>query len=508
MLLGSAWMKDVPLPSFPPLTRDREVDVVVVGGGIAGLTAAYLLRRQGMEVLLIEARRVGSGESGHTTAHLTELLDTRYHRLESRFGLGGARAAAESSRVALQQVESLALESGDDCGLRRVPAWIYAETEAQRRELEREFAALRRVGADVSWADSLPLPLPTAGALRVEGQAQVHPTRYLRALVRLFVRAGGELHELTRAWDVEDGVPCKVATDRGELRARKVLVLTHAPVSTRVTFHAKVAPHRTYAVAGLLGEPFPDGLYQDMQHPYHHLRAQELQAGRALVLGGEDHRTGTAENTQACISRLEAWAHAHFPGVEIRWRWSGQVLEPVDGLPFIGRSSGTEHVYVATGFSGTGMTFGTLSALLLADAVSGRANPWSGLYEAGRMKPIAQARGVVTENVEFPVRLLRDRFERGEVSSVDEILPGEGRLVRSGGKVLAVSRDAEGRLRARSARCTHLGCHVHWNREERSWDCPCHGSRFDVEGQVLSGPATQPLSEVAPGDQPLEPPGR
>jgi len=485
------------------------VDVVVVGGGIAGLTAAYLLRRQGLEVLLIDARRLGSGESGRTTAHLTELLDTRYHVLESRFGHAGARAVAESSRVAIQQVEALTRELGDDCGFVRVPAWLYAETEAQRRELEREFAALRGVGSDVSWADTVPLPVSVRGAVRVERQAQFHPTRYLRALLHGFVTAGGEVHELTRAWNVEDGVPCRVTTDRGELRARKVLVLTHTPVSTRIAFHARVASYRAYVVAGLLEAPLPDGLYWDMQSPYHYVRTQQLAAGRCLVVGGVDHKTGTAENTAARISRLEAWTHAHFPQVQVRWRWSGQILEPVDGLPFIGRSAGAEHVYVATGFSGTGTSLGTLSALMLSDAVMGRINPWTTLYDATRIKPLAQARDFLAENVDFPTRLVKDRFERGEASSPGEIPPGEGRLIRSqGGKVLAVSRDHTGRVHARSATCTHLGCHVHWNRAERSWDCPCHGSRFDMEGQVLNGPATRPLSEVAPEEEPAEPPER
>jgi glycine/D-amino acid oxidase-like deaminating enzyme/nitrite reductase/ring-hydroxylating ferredoxin subunit len=495
---SSPWLEDVGLPTFASLAGARAVDVLVIGGGISGLTAACLLQEAGREVLLVEARTLGSGESGRTTAHLTELLDTRYQVLERSFGLDGARAAAESSRAALQWIESFANASADGCGFRRVPAWLCAATDTQRRELERELQALRRVGSDAGWADTAPLPMNCHGAVRVERQAQLHPTRHLRALVTRFTRAGGTVHEHTRAWNVEDGMPCRVSTDRGELRAHAVLVMAHVPVSTRLAFHTKVAPYRTYGVAGPLSGEFPDGLFWDMDNPYHYVRAQETAAGRLLVVGGEDHKTGSGVNTAACISRLEAWTWAHFPAQALPWSWSGQVLEPVDGLPFIGRSAGAAHVYVATGFSGNGTSLGTLAAMLLSDAVLGRENAWAPLYAATRIKPLAQAREFVAENMDFPAHLVRDRFDHGKVSTPEEIPAGEGRLMRSGGRTLALSREENGTLHARSATCTHLGCHVAWNRAERSWDCPCHGSRFNARGEVLNGPATRALTEPSP----------
>jgi Rieske Fe-S protein len=279
-----------------------------------------------------------------------------------------------------------------------------------------------------------------------------------------------------------------------------VLVLTNAPVSTRFALHPKVAAYRSYAVAARLEKPFPPGLFWDMQDPYHYTRAQKTRSGSFLIVGGEDHKTGKKKDTGKCFDRLREYAETQFGIADISHRWSGQVIEPTDGLPFIGRNPGGRHVHVATGFSGTGMTFGTLAAMILSDAVLGVENPWAKLYDATRVKPLAQAREFVAENVDFPAHLVTDRLVRGEAGSIDQVPSGEGRLLRSGRKMVAVYRDEAGTVHARSAVCTHLGCHVQWNQEERSWDCPCHGSRFDVDGAVLNGPAVKGLEEA-----PLDP---
>jgi glycine/D-amino acid oxidase-like deaminating enzyme/nitrite reductase/ring-hydroxylating ferredoxin subunit len=490
------WQATSELPSFTPLDRAFEVDAVVVGAGIAGVTAALLLRRAGKRVVVLEARRVGGGETGHTTAHLTELLDARYHALESGFGREGALRAAESARAAIARVEAFADELGADrCGFARVPAYLVARDEAQRDELESEAESLRRVGADVAWADGIPYPLDALAALRVERQAQIHPLVLLEGLVARLVEAGGRIHEETRALEIVDGAPCRVVTDRGEMRARHVLVTTNHPVSSRLALHTKIAPYRTYAVALGPIDPsrFPPALVFDLEDPYHYVRTQGTRDGTFLVVGGEDHKVGHDDDTRVRFALLEAFARGLAPDVPVRHRWSGQVIEPADGLPFIGRSPGAERVLVATGFSGTGITFGTLSGMILSDAVLGVPNAFADLYDARRVKPLAQARRFVAENADVAARLAKDRIDRGETSSVADVPPGEGRLVRSGGKMLAVSRDPDGTVHARSAVCPHLGCHVQWNRAERSWDCPCHGSRYDAAGAVLNGPTTKPL---------------
>jgi glycine/D-amino acid oxidase-like deaminating enzyme/nitrite reductase/ring-hydroxylating ferredoxin subunit len=496
MALPSLWIEDTPFPTYPKLRGNLDTDVLVVGAGIAGMTASLLLRQAGKRVALIEARQVGHGETGQTTAHLTEMLDARYHVLESKFGHEGARLAAESSRAAIDRIESFVGGLGVDCGFERVPGYLYAEDEKQRSDLEKELESLQRAGADVAWVDSFPLPIRVDGALRVERQAQLHPLEYVRALAAQLVSSGGQIFEGTRLLDVDEGTPCRVSTTGGAVTAEHVLVLTNAPVSTRFALHPKIAAYRTYALAARLEKPFAAGLFWDMQDPYHYTRTQKTRSGSFLIVGGEDHKTGKKKETGECFDRLREYAATQFGIADISHRWSGQVLEPVDGLPFIGRNPGARHVHVATGFSGNGMTFGTLAAMILCDAVLGVENPWAELYDATRVKPLAQAREFVAENVDFPAHLVTDRLVRGEAGSIDQVPSGQGRLLRSGRRMVAVYRDEAGTVHARSAVCTHLGCHVQWNQEERSWDCPCHGSRFDVDGAVLNGPAVKDLEEA------------
>jgi glycine/D-amino acid oxidase-like deaminating enzyme/nitrite reductase/ring-hydroxylating ferredoxin subunit len=490
---SSLWTERTRLPEFPALKQNLDTEVAVVGGGIAGVTAALMLARAGKRVALIEARRLGSGETGNTTAHLTEVLDGRYHALESKFGQEGATLAAASSRAAIDRIEAFVQELALDCSFARVPGYLFARDEQQRRELEKELESLERCVTHAAWTDSFPLKMEIAGAIRVERQARMHPLEYLKGLITAFVAAGGEVFEGTRFLDVDDGSPCRVTTTGGVITAKDVLVLTNSPVSSKFAFHTKVAAYRTYALALRLRTPFPDALFWDLDDPYHYVRKHESGAGSFVIVGGEDHKTGQREDAASSYQTLGEWAATHFGPLEIAARWSGQVMEPADGLAFIGKNADDEHVFTATGFSGNGITFGTLSALMLTDAVLGQRNTWAELYDSNRKKPLAQAREVFTENLNVVSRVVKDRITPSELSDADEIPRGEGRLVRTHGKMLAVYRDDAGETHVRSAVCTHLGCIVRWNDAERSWDCPCHGSRFDVDGAVLNGPATAAL---------------
>ena len=485
------------MPAFAPLAGNVSADVAIVGGGITGLTAALLLQRAGKKVIVIDAHRLGSGETGHTTAHLTAVLDTRYHALESKFGAEGARAAAESSRAAIDRIEAFVGTMDPGCGFARVPAYLYAETEEQQRELEKELDALRRVGLDAGVVDAFPFPLAARLAVRIERQAQMHPLAYLGGLIAQLVTAGGQIFERTRMVEVEDGQPCRVTTAHGTITAGHVLVATNQPVSSRFALHTKIAAYRSYAVATRLNQPFPGGLFWDMQDPYHYTRVERSAAGTFLIVGGEDHKTGQEVDTEQRFSRLKAYLHQLVPGAPIDHRWSGQIVEPTDGLPFIGHNAGDKHVLVATGYSGNGMTFGTLAGMILADEAQGIDNPWAPLYRANRIKPLAQAREFISENVDFPAYLARDRLGPGQVSDPAEIPRAEGRLMRAHGKMLAVYRDDSDVLHVHSAVCPHLGCNVRWNTAERTWDCPCHGSRFDTKGCVLNGPATKDLEPAS-----------
>ncbi len=504
MRTETLWSDFSRLPEFPQLRATIETDVIIVGAGIAGMTAAIELQRAGKSVVVLEARRIAGGETGHTTAHLTELLDARYFSLISKFGRDKATLAADAARYAIDCIETFTGACGT-CAFERVPGYLYAETVEQTKELEREFEALKTVGCNVSWVNEFPLAIPVTRALRIENQAQFEPLGYFAELTKHFVSSGGRIFENTEVLAVNDGEPCKVKTPAAEAFARDVLVLASVPVSNRLVMHTRVAAYRSYAVAARLDGPFPAGLFYDLREPYHYVRTQKTPRGSFLIVGGNDHKTGQNDDTEGAFKDLSAYAAEHFGATNVEYRWSGQIIEPADGLPFIGKNPGAEHVYIATGFSGTGLTFGTLAGVILSDEVRRTSNSWAKLFSPDRAKPFAQLGELLVENSDFPGTLVRDRLDRGEVADVASVAAGEGRLVRVKGKMCAVFRDQKGQVHAHSAVCTHFGCYVHWNNAERSWDCPCHGSRFGIDGEVLNGPATRALAPLDAAQEQAEP---
>lgn len=489
----SLWSSTATLPAYAPLEENVEVDVAIVGGGITGLTAAMLLADAGKRVVLLEARTLGSGVSNRSTVHMTEMVDTWYSQIESDFGRDGARLVAQSSRAAIDRITGLVQTLGIACGHTKKPGWLYTESEKDITALVKEHEAAKRAGLAVELHERAPLPFATKKGILFPDQLQVHVARYLAGLAKASSERGARIFERSRVLTIEDGEPCLLHLENGTIvRARQVFSATHAPLN-RVFLQTKIAAYRSYVVA-YPNVTIPDGLYWDTDDPYHYVSPFSIDGATYLLVGGEDHKTGAEKETTKHLDALHTWTKQRLPVGEPSHRWSAQVEEPVDGLPFIGRNAMSEHVFVATGFSGNGTTFGTIAAMIFADRVTGRANPWSDLFAATRVKPVASAVAYATENVDFPMHLVSDRVTPPEARSLADIAPGEGKTVRVSGERLAVYRDAGGALHAVSSVCTHLGCLVKFNTAETTWDCPCHGSRFGVDGAVLDGPATRPLA--------------
>jgi glycine/D-amino acid oxidase-like deaminating enzyme/nitrite reductase/ring-hydroxylating ferredoxin subunit len=495
---------DAPLPSYPPLAEDLTADVCVVGAGIAGLTTAYRLAREGQRVVVLDDGPIAGGETGRTTAHVVTAYDDFYHEAERLLGAADTRLLAESFRAAVEEVERIAREESIACDFVRLDGYWFPGDDAGREVLANELDAARRAGLEeVSLDADWPIATFKPGqVLRFPNQAQFHILKYVAGLARAAERHGARLFSGAHVMDVADGAPCTVRTDAGRtVRAAHVVVATNTPINDRVTMHTKQAPYRTYVIGARVPRgAVPLGLYWDTLDPYHYVRLlhafpeghDESGGTDVLIVGGEDHKTGQGDDdTPARFERLEQWTRARFPVEAVEFTWSGQVMEPVDGVAYIGRNPGDRHVYIATGDSGNGMTHGTLAGMILPDLILGRRNRWTALYDPARVTLGATAEWV-KENVNVAGQYA-DYLTPGEVASADEVPPGEGRVLRRGAHKLAAYRAPDGTLTVRSAVCTHLYCVVEWNGLEKTWDCPCHGSRFAPDGGVINGPAIAPL---------------
>ena len=494
----SLWIAGTRYPRFPPLAGDLTVDVAVVGAGITGLTAATLLKAAGKTVAVLEAQRVAEGVTGHTTAHLTEVIDASFGTLLSHFGEDHARAAVQAARSSLERIAGFVRDRAIDCDFRRAPAYYYTEHADRVEDVREEHEAARRLGLRATLTQDVPLPFSVAAAIRFDDQARFHVRRYLLPLLKDVAGGGSHVFEQTRVVDVHDGEPCRVETERGVVTARDVIVATHVPLN-KLFIQTKLAHYRSYVLACRISGAVPEGLFWDDEDPYHYIRPQENAGESLLIVGGNDHKVGQEDDTEGCFRSLLEYAKARFDVRGIPFRWSAQVAEPVDGLPFIGRNSLSSHVYVGTGYSGTGMTFGTLAAMVTSDLILGRENEWARLFDATRVKPLAGAKEFVRENVDFPAHLVGDRLKKAEGDSFADVGMGEGKIVAVDGRKVAAYREGSGAVHALDHVCTHLGCLVQFNDAEKSWDCPCHGSRFDTRGEVINGPAVKPLPPAEKG---------
>jgi glycine/D-amino acid oxidase-like deaminating enzyme/nitrite reductase/ring-hydroxylating ferredoxin subunit len=514
----SVWMATADIPQFPVLSADIDTEVCIIGAGIAGLTTAYLLSREGKSVVLIDAMNIGAGESGRTTAHFFP-PDNRYFKIENSFGVGNAQLVADSFHQATNLVESIVRDEKIACEFERLDGYLFSLTKEGYPDLDKELAAARRAGAVVDKLAQVPdLSFHTGPCLRFANQAQFHPLKYLKGLSDAFIRHGGTIYGQTRALSVDTVNTVQVvATAHGTIRANSVIVATNTPFIDRVVLHTKQAGYRTYVI----GVRVPKGsvpriLLWDTGDPYYYVRLETLDENadhEILVVGGADHKVGQDVRPQHRYDEIEAWVRERYPMAgSVDFRWSGEVMEPADGVAYLGRNPiDDNNVYVITGDSGNGMTHCTVGAMLITDLIMGRDNPWEDVYAPSR-----QATHDVTQFIKEQANTLsqyRDWLTGGEVESAREIATGQGAILRDGTTKLAAYRDDEGELHVLSAVCTHLGCIVSWNGAEKSWDCPCHGSRFDITGEVLHGPASKPLEAASPSAQttdfqaPARPPG-
>jgi glycine/D-amino acid oxidase-like deaminating enzyme/nitrite reductase/ring-hydroxylating ferredoxin subunit len=504
----SLWMSRSDRPWYPPLHRNLDVDVAIVGAGITGLSAGLVLAESGKSVAVIDQARIAASETAYTTGHLTVLLDTRYGVLADRFGEGGAQLIAESNRAAIDHLEATIERHGIECGFERLPAFLFTERAVDVAELQDEAAILEQLGCRARWTRDVPLPFETAGGIRVEHQAQFDAYAYCVGIAEALAQAGGQIFELTRATEVLDGRPSVVRTAQGrEIMAEAVVVASHVPMNNRVAVQTKLAAYRTYVLAAEIDAPL-GVLAFDTDRPYHYLRTHRMPGKTYLIAGGEDHRTGAAGEGRDAFLRLAKYLKARFGLTAIAHRWSGQIIEPVDGIPYIGRNTLESHVYIATGYSGNGLTSAALAGILLCDAIVERPSRFAEVYKATRLPGLLSLGTFVRENAAFPAAFVHDRVigDSEDDAPLSTLSAGEGRVTRMGAAPTAVSRDLDGHLHAVSATCTHLGCLVRWNAAEHTWDCPCHGSRFSSDGRVLNGPAVLPLPTVSRPEEPLPAP--
>ena len=485
------WSASAGATGFPPMSGDLAVDIAIIGGGIVGITTARLLKDAGLTVAVLEAHRVGGQVTGKSTAKISSQHGTIYQTLESKFGESQARLYGAAQEGAIRRIRELAAQHGIDCDLVEQSAYLYTRDAQGVAKLEKEFDAAQRLGLPATLVRQTDLPYPVLAALRFDAQAQFHPIKYVAGLARTLPGGGSHVFEHTCVLDWE---PQRIITQHGSVRARHVVMATHLPLGQVGLYYAQAYAQAEPVIAAPMRRP-PQGMYLSVDTPSHSLRTHTAAYGTVYAIAaGNSFKPGHTDDERQSFADLERWLLTSFDAAPVQYRWVNEDYSAMDGAPFIGWSSSPDDGYlVATGFNAWGITNGTVAAAVIADLVAGRESPWTDAFPPSRIKPLAGGPKFVQETLETAAHLVGGYLAR-RPTSYDELAPGDAAIMQIDGKKVAAYRDEAGALHAVSAVCTHMGCILGWNECDRTWDCPCHGSRFDLQGEVLHGPAVRPLA--------------
>jgi glycine/D-amino acid oxidase-like deaminating enzyme/nitrite reductase/ring-hydroxylating ferredoxin subunit len=491
----SVWKDDAEASHYSPLQKDLNVDVAIIGGGITGITAGYLLAHAGKSVAVLEALQIGGGTTGFSTGNLYAVVDERLHILQSKFDTDTIHDVAASRTAAIQQVENIIRGFSIDCDFHRTPFRLISEIEDDTSTLQREYQACLEAGLEAYIDTMAPVPFYISAALRIEDQAQFNPMQYVKALAAHIQGTGCAIFEHSKVVSIKEGSPNILYTENGSVTAENIIHATHSPKGI-MAVHSLLGPYREYVLAARLNSgDYPEGICWVLNKPHHYsIRTYTSKSGENyLLVLGEPHKVGQKEANEACFESLDAYLRTRFDVKSVEYRWSAQHYKAADSLPYIGALHPKSSVYIATGFAADGLTYGTLAAMIISDLILGIKNPWSEVYAPHRHNPLKTAGRFIKENVNVFAQYLKDIPYHADVETVSSIVPGEGKTVEIKGEKFAAYRDENAELHLVSAVCTHMKCIVNWNEEAKSWDCPCHGSRFTVDGQVIEGPAIADL---------------
>lgn len=499
MFTQSLWNSFSGSTDFLALSGDIQVDVAIVGGGITGITTAQLLAEAGYRVAVLESKKVGGGTTSHSTGNLYYTIDQTLSSLQSKYSNEILRKVVSSRNEAVNLIENNVRQFNLDCDFKRLPWYLYSASEQDSSKIEQELQTSKEADVHMVEANPEEIPVQTLKAVKVGGQANLNPMRYVQDLAKTINTEACSIYENTRVLDIEEeDEQVLVKTTGGTVTAKYAVHATHTPKGVRVFFHTTLGPYREYGVAAKLkNNNYPEGIFWGYHNSSKYSFRSYSRNGEEYIMAiGQPHKVGQAQDNQQHIQNLVSFLEEHFEVSEITHRWGGQHYKPADKIPYIGRKSKNSRIFIATGFSTDGLTYGSLSAMLISDEIKGVKNPYAEMYDASRFTPLKSAKEFLKENLNVAAQYVKDLPFSADEKELADLMNGEGKIVEKDGHKVAVSKSEMGELKYHSAYCTHLACVVHWNNAENTWDCPCHGSRFDQDGQVIEGPAMHPLKDI------------